>query len=646
MATFSSEIIQEALKKIDNNPYLINGRKSLEYDLVHEGKSYPPILVLSEANKILGGKELTLNDFGNSVRRPFEILRSLGFEVKNKGGESLGAEVIKPRIWIEKTIVQGREDRINGEYSLGKRLWSPIRDRRGADIYSLMRKISPGDIVLHLTDNYAITGVSKVKSSFKEGQGVLGSEWEGPAYIVDLEDYMKINALPRDAFLQEKYRDVLLQIKSKSRVFYNSELNLNQGAYITECPLELANLVNLEYFSRNNNYIPFLPLPTVNIQNESPAPNRKFEISGFKFAIKEANLFFSSRIISRYISALLTKPFVILTGLSGSGKTKLAHAFAKWISENENQICIVPVGADWTNREPLLGFPNALDQGKYVFPDNGALNLILEARKEENQQKPYFLILDEMNLSHVERYFADFLSTMESGEAIPLRSDFINNLYEERVPSKIKLPKNLFIIGTVNVDETTYMFSPKVLDRANVIEFRITHNEIQQYLQNYKPINYTLLNGVGASMASSFVQMANGPSYDFNNGQELKDKLIEFFKELQKLSSEFGYRTASEILRFGSIVNQIEPSWQIDEILDAAVMQKLLPKVHGSRRKLEPVLKRLAELCFSDKVNIENVLLQDEESDLESLRFPLSFEKIKRMHRGLVHNGFTSYAEA
>ena len=94
-----------------------------------------------------------------------------------------------------------------------------------------------------------------------------------------------------------------------------------------------------------------------------------------------------------------------------------------------------------------------------VYQSTPAYELIKNA--EDDSENPYFLILDEMNLSHVERYFADFLSAIESGEEIPL---YGNN-------DKLTLPDNLFIIGTVNVDETTYMFSPKVLDRANTIEF-------------------------------------------------------------------------------------------------------------------------------------------------------------------------------
>lgn len=150
----------------------------------------------------------------------------------------------------------------------------------------------------------------------------------------------------------------------------------------------------------------------IDLGNSEESLMNTFGIYPLIDSLKKAGLKISNEIVARFTASLLTKPFVILTGLSGSGKTKLAQAFAMWICEDENQYCIVPVGADWTNREPLLGFPNALEREKYVKPDNRVLDLIIEANKNEN--KPYFLILDEMNLSHVERYFADFLSVMES----------------------------------------------------------------------------------------------------------------------------------------------------------------------------------------------------------------------------------------
>lgn len=374
----------------------------------------------------------------------------------------------------------------------------------------------------------------------------------------------------------------------------------------------------------------------------------EFDYKHFQKVLLDSNLFYSENICLRMISSFLTKPFIILTGLSGSGKTKLAQSFAQWISENENQYCIIPVGSDWTNRDPLLGFTNALEDSKYLKPDNGALDLILEASKEENQSKPYFLILDEMNLSHVERYFADFLSVMETKENIFLHSGDVD---WNGVPSELSLPKNLFIVGTVNIDETTYMFSPKVLDRANVIEFRVSKKEMEHYLENNLTVNLQLLKGLGKEMASDFIRIASDNSFKPNDIKSLNYILNEFFDGLKKTGAEFGYRTASEIHRFIAVVNKIAPGVSMPNVIDAAIMQKLLPKIHGSRKKLDKSLKILGKLCLQDSGEIDNFIndyLKSEVdfSDESKIKYPLSLEKILRMYQGLIDNGFTSYAEA
>ncbi len=102
---------------------------------------------------------------------------------------------------------------------------------------------------------------------------------------------------------------------------------------------------------------------------------------------------------------------------------------------------------------------------------------------ETKTRNLFFLILDEMNLSHVERYFADFLSGFESNEKIHLHSNGneTQTISKKNIPEKIRLPDNLFVIGTVNVDETTYMFSPKVLDRANVIEIKTSEENLKHF---------------------------------------------------------------------------------------------------------------------------------------------------------------------
>ncbi len=150
--------------------------------------------------------------------------------------------------------------------------------------------------------------------------------------------------------------------------------------------------------------LPYLNFKLIdnNIGNSS---SFKFNVKKVENDLENCGLRMPEKMLFRFICSLLTKPFVILTGLSGSGKTKLAQAFTKWICESEIQYKLIPVGSDWTNREALLGFPNALESKKYFKPDNGVIDLINAANSDLN--RPYFLILDEMNLSHVERYFAD-----------------------------------------------------------------------------------------------------------------------------------------------------------------------------------------------------------------------------------------------
>jgi 5-methylcytosine-specific restriction protein B len=368
-----------------------------------------------------------------------------------------------------------------------------------------------------------------------------------------------------------------------------------------------------------------------------------FEIKGLHKKLTEAGLIYSKRLLARFVSSLTTKPFVILTGLSGSGKTKLAQSFVHWICQNERQYKIIPVGADWTNREPILGYPNALNPAEYVKPDNGALDLIIQAKK--NPDFPHFLILDEMNLSHVERYFADFLSLMESEEDISL---YPTESVENGVPKRLKFPPNLFIIGTVNIDETTHMFSPKVLDRANTIEFRIDEDDMRTFLSEMKPIKMEDLKSEGAGMASSFLKMAGRKSVAPYIPRDVQSTLLDFFSELKKAGAEFGYRTASEIHRLIHNLGVLDINLTSDEKIDIAIMQKLLPKLHGSRRKLCPVLETLASLCLKESENIMTEVFNNDDMNFHdpNVLYPLSLEKIARMYRGAIDNGFASYAEA
>jgi 5-methylcytosine-specific restriction protein B len=361
-------------------------------------------------------------------------------------------------------------------------------------------------------------------------------------------------------------------------------------------------------------------------------------IEDFLAATNAARLTLDSATVTRFLASIATKRFCILTGLAGSGKTKLAEALAIWLSPSADHFRVVAVGADWTNNEPLLGYADALQVGAYRKPANGALDLMLRAAADPAQ--PYFLVLDEMNLSHVERYFADVLAAIESANA-PLalhgQPGVMASDGDESpgVPGRLPLPRNLFIIGTVNVDETTYTFSPKVLDRANVIEFRATRDQLDAFLDEPVRLNLSALQdadgrGLGAAVGPALVEAATSDHDSDALGDDkpaFKEALLEAFDLLADMGAEFGFRSALEMARFAAIHKALGgDDWHWTAALDAQVLQKLLPRLHGSARKLEPVLNKLHGFCTKHA-------LAD------------SLEKIERMQKRLGADGFASFAE-
>ncbi len=396
-------------------------------------------------------------------------------------------------------------------------------------------------------------------------------------------------------------------------------------------PIEIAN----EFLKIINIFHEMLSMPNKNSNNFKMSSFNDLATQFFN-STNTTRLSFSKSLLIRLLSSQTTKPFTILTGLSGSGKTKLAEAVAHWLSEKpDEQICMVAVGADWTNNEPLLGYADALHEKRYSAPASGTLELL--TRAIANPKKPHFLILDEMNLSHVERYFADFLSAMESstpslalhGQGTLLAD---NDL---QVPARLPLSPNVFIIGTVNVDETTYMFSPKVLDRANVIEFRVAAEQMASFLDSPSAVNIKSLTGKGAHFAEALVARAQSEAHlnDLQDkdgvviSEKLKADLMALFEPLTEVGAEFGYRSAKEISRFFAIHHELSgENWLYRDALDAQVMQKLMPKLHGSARKLSGVLDTLEKFANTHDL-------------------PLTKNKVARMKKRLKDEGFTSFVD-
>jgi len=399
-----------------------------------------------------------------------------------------------------------------------------------------------------------------------------------------------------------------------------------------------------------------LEIPVVNPPAGPRLPESNPDLTAitttFSTALAASHINFGPRheeLVRSFIAGLGTKRFVILTGLSGSGKTQIALRFGDWLGKDRRMV--VPVRPDWTGPDALFGYEDALrpatDGGRKPWYVPPVLEFMLKAAQDS--EHPYLLVLDEMNLAHVERYFADFLSGIESDEpCLPnlVREDTGDWLVPEGAELKIELPRNLFVVGTVNVDETTYMFSPKVLDRANTYEFRVATEDLQDAL--HKP---TMMEPGPDDLVRGFLAVAFDDAWQDTHPAPERQRFADHLRQLHRLLAEgdfeFGHRVFYEANRYAAMLASAGNA-SLEDALDQQVYQKVLPRLHGSRRRLEPTLRALGRFCWDltvDTTNEPGKAFDPEAPGAGQAKLPLSFQKVRRMFRSLQANQFTSFTE-
>lgn len=305
--------------------------------------------------------------------------------------------------------------------------------------------------------------------------------------------------------------------------------------------------------------------------------------------------------IANFYLSLKSKPFVILAGISGTGKTQLPRRFAEAVGMAKDQLIQIPVRPDWTDASDLIGY-TALD-GSYVPKP---LTLAIK-EAISNKTKPYFFVLDEMNLARVEHYFSDFLSIIETrtrhnGNIITdplIREEELQNVSNKTDFQNLYWPENLYLIGTVNMDETTHSFSRKVLDRANTIEM----NEVDlNWLTATKLDRTDEVIADNSLFRSEFIQ-----SIDLN--QSSKDlvadqlfKLIEINEILKIGDMHFAYRVRDEVAYY--LIYAVKYGLlDVNQALDFQLVQKVLPRIHGSSLRIQMILIKLLNLLATTTFN-------------------------------------------
>jgi 5-methylcytosine-specific restriction protein B len=273
------------------------------------------------------------------------------------------------------------------------------------------------------------------------------------------------------------------------------------------------------------------------------------------------------------LNFLSHKHFVILSGQSGTGKTQLALKYARAVhglatDAADPLLFVCPVRPEWTDPTGLTGYNDVLTN-RYVVPTFLAAVLVATAHRDS----PVFVVLDEMNLARVEYYFSDVLSCIETGSALQLHSNDVplEGTTGTAIRGELPLPSNLFIIGTINVDETTNPVSDKVLDRASVID--MSADDVPGFL---------------ASLETRFADLKDARA-------AAGAKLTEIHSLMQAHNLGFGYRVIEECLRYHTFDAQHLKNDAAD-VTDQLLVQKILVKLRGAERQ-RALLTGLDKAC-------------------------------------------------
>lgn len=348
--------------------------------------------------------------------------------------------------------------------------------------------------------------------------------------------------------------------------------------------------------------------------------------------IRSRGFFYEYEEIQNFFLSLRTKPFVILSGISGTGKTKIVELFAESLgaTDRNGRLKLIPVRPDWSDGSDLLGYVDI----KGEFQEGPLTKVIQDASNDK--ENPYFVILDEMNLARVEYYFSDFLSVIESrkweeGEIITT-----DLLPEQQLKQRITIPQNLYIIGTVNMDETTHPFSKKVLDRANTIEFNQVKLDYLDFLAGLEEVSPKLLHN--DRVKSEFLYLKDAYQNHKSIIHDVAERLNILNEILTPIQAHIGYRVRDEIC-FYLIYSRYLTNF--DEAFDYQIHQKILPRITANEPQAFQVLQDVFTYC-TDKPFEET----EDERMIEAIqdgRYPKSANKVYQMLRRGQLDGFTSF---
>ena len=415
------------------------------------------------------------------------------------------------------------------------------------------------------------------------------------------------------------------------------------------------------------------------------------ERSGLTYYVNGKDATLNKDVVS-YLSAIRTKPFLLFAGISGTGKSRIVKEMAYASCPDEGDLredktspgnyCLIEVKPNWNDSTELLGYETVLDGGNYHLTK--FVKFLIKAMQHENV--PFFVCLDEMNLAAVEQYFAEFLSILESRKDVDgtIKSEplipaaifnkYDNKLFKELFPSKekqekgtsypvvddelapygnatyktlreegLRIPRNLIVVGTVNMDDTTYQFSRKVIDRAMTIEMNEVNLNDMFDIEKPDALSYREDVVDKGWFFAPFAQSNNALQQMNNDERELLAKKIKatigqtdadgtttpdsLEAILGKTPFRIAYRVVNELILHFYALRWENKDAEFEELynkaLDNILMMKVLPRIEGNEDLVKEPLAQLATWT--------------------EVAYPKANAKIVEMRERLERSHFTSF---
>ena len=492
----------------------------------------------------------------------------------------------------------------------------------------------PEFIVWH--DNQKMCAIGPIQAATKSGMGslILQVNAEELREIVLDDDESDDTS---EYIVQSESNPTILHIAESKYLSLINKLSQSQIALVEPIgPQVVEEITPSEGVSKTDDTVSVTELPA---DDSRELPTEKTEESIFEFFRYHSQmnkLFYNPQDITNFHTAIKTGSLVILSGMSGTGKSALVDAYAKALGIKN--VLIIPVRPSWNDDSDLLGYVDLIHM-VYRPSDTGFINKIVEASREQNKDKLYLICLDEMNLARVEHYFSQFLSILEkpvgSRELVLYDEQYAGQLYNSsKYPQSILIGDNVKFIGTVNIDESTYHFSDKVLDRANVITLDV--------LDYSKPDSWKIIKYMKANTPEwtneDFSKLIKKDDVQLEHQVRIRELLWQMHKLLHGINANLGVgpRIVKSIESYLRNLPELQTDYalSIGEGLDYQISQRILTKIRGPEEQLKGIFlsdtqrpNALATLLdsFSDISNFERSrkIIEQKENELNTYGYCL-----------------------